>query len=159
VQLFTTHVSRKSNSVTQAYSFAHFLQASMLTPILPQKYRLLDFSSASIFIVLLSPSNFVKTLIKCHTTWIRVTLRLTRFKTAIEFSAILFLLFSRSSSNSPRFRQTLSRNFNWIRQQMKNFPITPIVKSARFRQLHNVAESRQFLQWGSTWKFFTRCRI
>ena len=56
---------------------------------------------------------------------------------ANEFSAIFLLLFARLSSNSPRsfqrFRQTLRQNFNWIRQQMKNFPI-----------------------WG---KFFTRCKI
>ena len=48
---------------------------------------------------------------------------------ANEFSAILFLLFARSSSNSPwsfqRFRRTLRRNFNWIRQMMKNFPYRP----------------------------------
>ena len=52
---------------------------------------------------------------------------------AIEFSAIVFLLFARSSSNSPRsfqrFRQTLRQNFNWIRQQMKNFTIDPYYKN------------------------------
>ena len=42
---------------------------------------------------------------------------------------------------------------------MKNFPIYPIVKIARFRQRHNVAESGQFLQWGSMGKLFTRCQI
>ena len=31
---------------------------------------------------------------------------------------------------------------------MKNLPIDPIVKIARFRQRYNVAESGQFLQWG-----------
>ena len=36
---------------------------------------------------------------------------------------------------------------------MKSFPI------ARFRQGYNVAESGQFLQWGSLGKFFTRCLI
>ena len=45
---------------------------------------------------------------------------------ATEFFAMLFLLFARPSSNSPWsfqcFRQTLRRNFNCIRQQMKNFP-------------------------------------
>ena len=44
-----------------------------------------------------------------------------------------FLLFVRSSSNSPRpfqrFRQTLRRNFNWIRQQMKNFHIDRLCKN------------------------------
>ena len=58
-----------------------------------------------------------------------------------EFSAILFSLFARSRSNSPRsfqrFRRTLRRNFNWIRQQMKNVPQTPIVKSCHFRQRYN----------------------
>ena len=48
---------------------------------------------------------------------------------ANKLSAILFLLFARSRSNSPqsfqRFRQPLRRNFNWIRQQMKNFPLDP----------------------------------
>ena len=79
------------------------------------------------------------------------------------FLAILFLLLVRSSSNSPQsfpgFRRTLGRNFNWIRQQMKNFPINPIVKTGRFRQRYNVAESGQFLQWGSMGKFFTYRRI
>ena len=41
--------------------------------------------------------------------------------------------FARSSSNSPRsfqrFRQTVMRNFNWIRQQVKNFPIDPDCKN------------------------------
>ena len=50
----------------------------------------------------------------------RVELLCVSYPSAIEFSAILFLLFARSSSNSPRsfqrFRQTLRRNFNWIRQ-------------------------------------------
>ena len=48
---------------------------------------------------------------------------------ATKFSAILFLLFARSSSNSPRsfqrFRRTRRRIFNWIRHQMNNFPIDP----------------------------------
>ena len=52
---------------------------------------------------------------------------------AIEFSAILVLLLARSSLTSPRsfqrFRRTLGRNFNWIRQQMKNFPIDPHCKN------------------------------
>ena len=51
---------------------------------------------------------------------------------ANKFLAILFLLFARSSSNSlrsvQRFRRTLRRNFNWIRQQMNNFPIDPRCK-------------------------------
>ena len=46
---------------------------------------------------------------------------------------ILFLLFARSSPNSPRtfqcLRRTLRRIFNWIRQQMKNFPIDPHCKN------------------------------
>ena len=69
---------------------------------------------------------------------------------ATEFSAILFLLLARSSSNSPRafqrFRRILRQNFYWIRQQMKNFPVDTIVKIARFRQRYKVAESGQFLQ-------------
>ena len=32
-------------------------------------------------------------------------------------------------------------------------------KIARFQQRYNVAESGQFLQWGSIGKFFTRCGI
>ena len=40
---------------------------------------------------------------------------------AKEFSAILFLIFARSSSNSPpsfqRFRRSRRQNFNWIPQQ------------------------------------------
>jgi len=45
------------------------------------------------------------------------------------FHVLVQTNFARSSSNSPqsfqRFRQTLRRNFNWVRQQMKNFPIDP----------------------------------
>ena len=52
---------------------------------------------------------------------------------ATEFSAILFLLFARSSSNSPRsfqrFRRTLRQNFNWIRQRIIIFPIDPHCKN------------------------------
>ena len=85
------------------------------------------------------------------------------YPSAIEFSGILFLLFARSSSNSPwsfqRLRRTLGRNFNWNRQQMKNFPIYSIVKIARFRQRYNLTESGQFLQWGSMGNLFTWCRI
>ena len=44
-------------------------------------------------------------------------------------------------------------------QQMKTFPIDPIVKIARSRQRYNVSESGQYLQWGSMGKFVTRCRI
>ena len=58
-----------------------------------------------------------------------------------------------------RFRRTLKRNFNWVRQQMNNFPITPIVKIARFRQRSSVTESGQFLQWVSMGKFFTCIRM
>ena len=49
------------------------------------------------------------------------------YPSATDFSAIQFLLFSRSSSNSPRsfqrFRRTLVQNFNQIRQRVRNFPI------------------------------------
>ena len=79
------------------------------------------------------------------------------------FSAILFLLFDRSSSNSSRslesFRRTQVQNFIKIRQRVNDSPQTPIVKNARFRQRYNVAESGQLLQLGSMGKFFTRCRI
>ena len=55
------------------------------------------------------------------------------YPSVTKFSAILFLLFAWSSSNSlwsfQRFRRTLRRNFNWIRQQMKNFPIYPHCKN------------------------------
>jgi len=33
---------------------------------------------------------------------------------------------------------TLNQNFNWSRQQVKNFPVDTIVKIARFRQRYNV---------------------
>ena len=69
-------------------------------------------------------------------------------------------IFARSSSNSPqsfqRFRRTLRRNFNRIQHKMKTFSIDPIVNITCFRQLYNVAESGQFLQWGSMGKLFTR---
>ena len=42
-------------------------------------------------------------------------------------------------------------NFIQIRQQVKNFPIDS--------HCYNVAESGQFLQWGSMGKFFICCRI
>ena len=48
---------------------------------------------------------------------------------ATEFLAIVFLLFARSSSNSPRsflrFRQTLVLNFIQIRLRVNNFPMDP----------------------------------
>ena len=57
------------------------------------------------------------------------------YPSATKFSAIFFLLFARSSSNSPRsfqhFRRTLMQNFNWIRQQMFNFLINPHCKIRR----------------------------
>ena len=55
------------------------------------------------------------------------------------------------------FWRTLVQNFNWIRQQIKNFPIDPRCKN--WPLSYNVAESGQFLQWGSMGKFFTRSRI
>ena len=52
------------------------------------------------------------------------------YPSATEFSAILFLLFARSSSNSPRsfqrFRRTLVPSFIQIRQRDNNFPIDVI---------------------------------
>ena len=43
-----------------------------------------------------------------------------------------YLISTISSSNSPwsfeGFRRTLKQHFNWIRQQMKNFPIDPHCK-------------------------------
>jgi len=51
---------------------------------------------------------------------------------ANEFLAILFLLFTRSSLNSPRslegFRQTLVPKFIQIRRWVKNLPIDPYCK-------------------------------
>ena len=79
---------------------------------------------------------------------------------ANKFLAILFLLFARSSSNSPRsfqrFRRTLRQNFNWIRfdNSQKTFPIDPHYKNCPRSATYNF-----FLQWGSMGKFFTRCRI
>ena len=82
---------------------------------------------------------------------------------ATEFSAILFLLFAWSSSNSPRsfqrFRRILRWNFNWIRQQMKNFPIDPHCKNCPLSALLKCCQKRAILQWGSMMKFFTRCQI
>ena len=49
-----------------------------------------------------------------------------------KLSAILLLLFAQSNRNSFQwfqgFRQTLRRNFIWIRQQVKHFPIDPHLK-------------------------------
>ena len=74
---------------------------------------------------------------------------------ANKFSAILFLLLARSSSNSPRslegFRRTLKQNLIQIRQRVRNFSMDP-------RGCYNVAESGQFLQWGSIGIFFICCR-
>ena len=73
------------------------------------------------------------------------------------------LLFARSSSNSPRslegFRRTLVQKFIQIRQRVKNFPIDPHCKNCPLSECYNVAESGQFLQWGSMGKFFICCRI
>ena len=50
-----------------------------------------------------------------------------------EFLAIFLLQLAQSSSISPRsfegFTRTLKQSFNWIRQQMKNFPIDPHCKN------------------------------
>ena len=61
-------------------------------------------------------------------------------------------------TNGQTVRLYYAQNFIWGHKKMKNFPIDPIVKIARFRQLYNVAESWQFLQWWwrSMGKFFTR---
>ena len=55
------------------------------------------------------------------------------YHSATEFSASLFLLLARSTSNSPRsfqrFRRTLVPNFIQIRQRVKIFPIDPHCKN------------------------------
>ena len=52
---------------------------------------------------------------------------------ANKISAIFLLHLAQSSSNSPRssegLRRTLKANFNWNRQQMKNFPKDPHCKN------------------------------
>ena len=71
---------------------------------------------------------------------------------ANTFSAILFLLFARSSSNSPRsfqrFGQTLRRIFNWIWQQMKNFPIDPHCKNCPLSDLNEILHQ----SWSKTFQ-------
>ena len=66
-------------------------------------------------------------------SWTVTSLLCVSCPRANKFSAILFLPFARSSSNSPRsfhrFRRIMRRNFNWIRQQVKNFPIDPHCKN------------------------------
>ena len=99
--------------------------------------------------------NFIKASKKCVLS--------ISCPSANEFSAIFLLHLAQSSANSPPsfegFRWALKQTFNWIQQQIKNFPIEPIVKIARFRQRYYIAESGRFLQWGSFGKFFTCCRI
>ena len=83
------------------------------------------------------------------------------YPTATEFPAILFLLLARSNSNYPPslegFRRSLVPNVIQIRQRVNNFPIDPHCKNCPLS--YNVAESRQFLQWGSMGKFFICCQI
>ena len=78
----------------------------------------------------------------------------------MNFSGILFLLLTRSNSKSPRpfrfFGRTLGRNFIWIRQQVKFFPIDPHCKNP---STFNFKEHRMTLQWGSMGKFFICCLI
>ena len=66
-----------------------------------------------------------------------------------NFRLYYFNFFARSSSNSPwsfqRFRQTLRRNFNWIRQQMKNFPIDPHCKNCPWPALGLISVSLENL--------------
>ena len=93
----------------------------------------------------------------------RLSLLSVSCSSANEFSAILFLPFARSSSNSLQslegFRRTLGPNFIQIRQWVNCFLIEPHCKSSSFRQRFNVADCGQSLQRGSMGKFFICCRI
>ena len=75
----------------------------------------------------------------------------------------ILLHLTRSSSNSPRsfegFRQSLKQNFNWIRQQMKNFPIDPNYKIRPLSATLWRCRKRATFKWGSMEKFFNRCWI
>ena len=78
-----------------------------------------------------------------------------------EFSATLFLLLARSSSNSPRsfqrFRRTLRRNFKWIRQQIKNFLIDPHCKNWPLSA--TLPKATNFYNGGLWGEVFTHCWI
>ena len=56
----------------------------------------------------------------------------SHFPVQTNFRRYILLNLAQAISNSPQsiegFRQTLGRNFNWIRQQMKNLPKDPHCK-------------------------------
>ena len=85
---------------------------------------------------------------------------------ATEFSAILFLLFARSSSNSPgsfeRFRRTLRAKFQVDSTTDEVFPHKPpLLKLPAFGNVITlpIFKADIFLQRGSLAKILTRCRI
>ena len=59
------------------------------------------------------------------------------------------------------------RNFSWIQQKMKQFPIDPHYKNGGLdphyingvAYRHDGAKVGEFLQWGSMGKFYIFCRI
>ena len=76
---------------------------------------------------------------------------------ANEFSAILFLLLARSSSNSPRplegFRRTLVLNFTQIWQRVKNFPIDPHCRNCPLSATLTLPKAGNFYNgdlWGNS---------
>ena len=70
-----------------------------------------------------------------------------------------YYCYSNSPGSFQRFRRTLRRNYKWIRQQMKNFPIDIHCKihwlSATSSYVFNVKSG----QWGSMRKIFICCLI
>ena len=86
------------------------------------------------------------------TTWVSLSLLCVSFPSVTEFSAIIFYPFLDQTQiilDHFNVLRTLRRNFNWIRQQMKNFPIDPHCKfKGRFRQRYNV-----FFYNGGLWGY------
>ena len=91
----------------------------------------------------------------------QISFLLCVYPSATEFSAILFLLPARSSSNSPRLfrrlRRTLVLNFIQIRQRVKNFPIDPNCKNRTLSATLKRCRKRAVFTMGSLGKLFI-CR-
>ena len=71
-----------------------------------------------------------------------------------------FFLPDQANTHLNHFNALDGAKFQTNQTTGKEFPPRPpIVKIGRFRQCDNIAESSQFLQWGSMGKFFICCRI
>jgi len=101
---------------------------------------------------------FAKTLIRD-----KKYLLIVSCPSATKFSAMFLYHLAQSSSNSPRsfegFKTNSGQNFNWIRQQMTNFPHRPHCKIRPLSATLWRCRKRASFIMGSMGKVFTRCRI